>query len=849
MTQDTRRPKLRATSVLRWPTTVFQTYFSKRVLIPWFCLATAMGLTVQAHANRAAQSTPAGSVCSPAQPAVIWFDEPLPTEGDEQRNWEQRALPIGNGALGAVIYGGVTTETLQLNEKTLWIGGPGADGGYNHGNWTDGRGPEAMAEVQDMISDSPTGGVAPEVVAELLGEEKLNYGAYQSLGELKLDMQGIGQTTAYRRALDIASSLATTTFVADGVTYTREYFASAPDQVVVVRLTSSAPGHIAFTARLEVPDGRSQVSNLAQGGRITTSGTLTNNGMRWESQVQVLTQGGTVFSQDNGAVTVQGADSALLVLSAATDYAMDYARGYRSGIDPHEPVTRTVSRAAALPYRRLLHRHQQDYRRLFDRVALDLGAELPDLPTDELLNNYRNGIQGPEARALEALYFQYGRYLLISSSRGGSLPANLQGVWSRLPWPAWSADYHVNINLQMNYWPAETTNLTETTAPFFDFVDSLVAPGSVTASTMYGARGWVIGNETNPFGYTGFHNWPTAFWQPDAAAWLAQHYWQHYLFTGDRAFLKERGYPMLKSVAQFWLDFLIADPNDGSLVVSPSYSPEQGDFTAGAAISQQIVAEHLQSTLAAATLAGEQDTDFLSSLQQATEHIDPGLRIGSWGQLQEWKVEQALDNPSNEHRHISHLYALFPGSAISTSATPALAEAAQVTLQGRGDGGTGWSKAWKINFWARLRDGDHAHKMLGELLSNSTLDNLWDDHPPFQIDGNFGAVSGIAEMLVQSHAGHIDILPALPGPWPAGAVSGLVARGGFEVDIEWHNGRVKTVYVTAKHDGPVHIRSDRWAAESIQVRAPKGRRVLTKRTDDLVRFQARAGTRYRLAPQ
>jgi hypothetical protein len=794
----------------------------------------------------AAASAPTAPV-SPAvdrvagQPGVIWFDEPLPADGDAQRQWEQRALPIGNGALGAVVYGGVASEQLQLNEKSLWTGGPGAQGGYNYGNWTDDRGPEDMKAMQDMIAASPTGGVPPETVADLLGSPKLNFGSYQTYGDLKLDMTGLGEATDYRRQLDINQSLVTTTFTSGGVTYTREYFASAADDVIVMRLTADQPGKIGFSAHVDLPNGRSGVSNTASDGRITTKGTLSNNGMRFESQTQVIAEGGT-RSDDGAEVTVANADSATVVFAAATDFAMDYDADYRNGVDPHEPVTATVNEAAASGFDELQARHLADYTGLFDRASLDLGAELPDIPTDELLAQYRSAIDPESARALEALFFQYGRYLLISSSREGSLPANLQGVWNRSNNPPWDADYHVNINLQMNYWPAESTNLSETTAPYFDYVDSMVAPGTVTASEMYGARGWVTGNETNPFGFTGLHEYPQSFWQPDAAAWLAQHYYEHYLFTEDEEFLRDRAYPMMKSIAQFWFDFLVVDPRDGSLVVSPSYSPEQGEFSAGASISQEIVWELLSHTKEASVELGETDAAFLAELDTTLGDLDPGLRIGSWGQLQEWKED--WDTQGNQHRHVSHLFGLFPGNQISPAQTPEFAAAAEVSLNDRGDGGTGWSKAWKINFWARLLDGDRSHKMLSEQLKGSTLDNLWDDHPPFQIDGNFGATSGIAEMLLQSHAGSIDVLPALPSAWADGSYTGLKARGDVEVDASWQSGSIRSLSVTPAASGELKVKSSMFTPGFFGLVDAQGEPVDYTLENNVVTFAGEAGQRY-----
>ncbi|WP_305785350.1 glycoside hydrolase family 95 protein [Symbioplanes lichenis] len=718
----------------------------------------------------------------PRNDLTLWYDEP-------GTDWESQALPIGNGILGASILGDPAADAIVLNEKTLWTGGPGSPG-YDFGNWRTPR-PGAVAQVQRAIDERER--VPPEEVAAVLGQSRVGYGSYQSLGTLTLATTP-GPVESYRRELDLSTAVARTRYVANGIRYTREYFVSHPDQVLVVRLAADRPGAVDVAVSLTVPEGRTAATTVSR-GRLTVSGALDDNGLRHETQIQVVTRGGTRTDEAAG-VTVSGADSVLVIVAAGTDYSDRYPT-YR-GPDPHPRITRTLQ-AALHRQDQLRDAHIRDHRALFDRVRLDLGRRPADRPTDELLAAY----QGDDP-ALETLFFQYGRYLLIASSRAGTpLPANLQGVWNPYAAAPWSADYHVNINLQMNYWPAYATNLSETTTPLHDFVHALRAPGAVTAREMFGASGWVVHNETNPFGFTGVHDWPTAFWFPEAAAWIARHLYEHYLYTLDQTFLRERAYPVLRDVARFWLDELHTDPRDGRLVVSPSYSPEHGDFSAGASMSQQIVLDLFTSVSHAAGVVG--DGRFKKEVQAALQRLDPGTRIGSWGQLQEWKGD--WDDPADDHRHVSHLFALHPGRQITPSGTPALAAAAEVSLRARGDGGTGWSKAWKINFWARLHDGDHAHLMLSEQLRTSTLSNLWDTHPPFQIDGNFGATAGVAEMLLQSHAGELHILPALPTAWPEGRVTGLRARGDLTVDITWADGAATELTVRAGHGGPVTVRS------------------------------------------
>ncbi|WAL99619.1 glycoside hydrolase family 95 protein [Streptomyces sp. Je 1-369] len=743
--------------------------------------------------------------------SLLWYAAPA-------ADWEREALPIGNGALGAMVFGTLASERLQFNEKTLWTGGPGSREGYDSGNWRAPR-PGALDAVRDELDAK--GRLNPDDVAADLGQPRRGYGAHQTFGDLHVDVPGAPDApdATYRRALDLGQALATVTYRREQVRHEREFFASYPDGVIVGRLSADRPAQFTCTFRYTSP--RADRTAKATGDRLTVRGELADNALKFEAQLRIRHQGGTRTAHDDGSITVTGADHVWFVLAAGTDYADTYP-GYR-GTDPHATVTRTVDRAVAAGHGTLRARHLRDHRALFGRVTLDIGQALPaDLPTDRLLKQYGTGTDTTAGRAadraLEALFFQYGRYLLIASSRAGSLPANLQGVWNNSTTPPWSADYHTNINLQMNYWLAEAANLPETTAPYDRFVEALRAPGRRTAKEMFGSRGWVVHNETNPYGFTGVHDWSTAFWFPEAAAWLTAQLYEHYRFGGSTDYLRTTAYPAMKEAVEFWLDNLRTDPRDGTLIVTPSYSPEHGDFTAGAAMAQQIVHDLFTNTLEAARVLGDSPA-FRAELQKTLGALDPGLRIGSWGQLQEWKAD--LDDRTDGHRHVSHLYALHPGRHIEPGSK--WAEAAKVSLTARGDGGTGWSKAWKINFWARLLDGDHAHKMLREQLKSSTLPNLWDTHPPFQIDGNFGATSGVVEMLLQSQHGVIEILPALPSGWPDGSVRGLRARGGATIGIDWASGRATRVVLLASRTRELSLRSGLFSggARTLKVRAGK----------------------------
>ncbi|MFD1217275.1 glycoside hydrolase family 95 protein [Microbulbifer celer] len=773
-------------------------------------------------------------------PLALWFDHPA-------QDWETESLPIGNGALGATVQGGITRDILQFNEKTLWTGGPASKQngprGYDFGLPREPR-HQALAQMRAALAEK--GQLAPQAVAKVLGNPITAYGNYQSFGDLVLEFPAADTVADYRRALDLDNGTASVSYTAGGVHYTREYLASYPDEVIAVHLRADRPGHIQFRAQLQIPDNRSAEVHI-QDQRVTISGALDDNGLGYETQLQLIADGGEVTTKEDGSFTVAGADSATLLITAGTEYAAEYPQ-YR-GQNPHRMVQARMDRASRKVHRHgypvLRAAHVKDYRNLFARVNLNLTGATEsqirkrDVPIDQRLDHYGAGDTTSD-RALEELYFQFGRYLLISSSRDGSLPANLQGVWNNSATPPWNADYHANINLQMNYWPAEVTNLSETTGPLFDFIDSLQKPGAVAAEKLLGARGWTLFLNTNIWGFTGVIDWPTAFWQPEAGAWLADHYYEHYRFNLDKTFLRERAYPVMKGAAQFWLDSLVPDPRDGKLVVSPSYSPEHGNFTIGAAMSQQLVHELLTNTRAAASLLG--DSAFVDELNGTLENLDPGLRIGSWGQLQEWKSD--LDDPENQHRHVSQLYALFPGEGIGPH-TPDLQEATRTSLKARGDVGTGWSRAWKIALWAHLDNGDRAHRILAAQLKDSTLPNLWSTHPPFQIDGNFGATAGMAEMLIQSDDRHIQLLPALPDAWNSGSVTGLRARGDVTVDMAWHNQQLQRATLVSGNDRNIQIKLQ--DAGPFTLRDSDSGKVLALRGKGNTRaFTARAGKSYLL---
>ena len=709
---------------------------------------------------------------------ILWYDS-------DAGNTFTNAIPIGNGYMGGMIYGGVEKDVINLNEGTVWSGGPGDN---NKAGAAD-KLPSVRAALftQDYK-------LAESIAGQMVGYQPA---AYQPVGDLNLLFSG-HKGTNYRRELDLSTAISKTTYTYNGVEYTREYFANYPDKVIVIRLTANQTGKISFEASFTSPHGNKSFSTL-NNNILMMNGTI--NSIKFQSRLRISTDGGTV-SAGSGKLTVSGANSATIILNIASNF-----KSYNDVTgDPSTLTSKVIDQVSTKTYDALKSAHLKDYQALYNRVRLNLGT--PASSAGDITTNRVKSFNSNDDPSFVELYYQFGRYLMISSSRAGGQPANLQGIWNRDLSPAWGSKYTTNINLEMNYWMVESANLQECIIPLVDKIKAMVAQGSKTAKVHWGTdKGWVVHHNTDLWNRTAPIDGSWGVW-PTGAGWLSTHLWEHYLFTQNKDFLKDV-YPTLKSAAEFLLAILVEEPVSGKkyLVTAPSASPENthGGYNVCFAptMDNQIIRDAFNYVIEASKVLGV-DNELRIQLEAAVKRLPPD-QIGKHSQLQEWFFD--WDDPRSDHRHVSHLYGLFPSAQISVDETKNLADGAKQTLIQRGDLATGWSLAWKINLWARLQDGDHAYNLVRLLLTpDRTYNNLFDAHPPFQIDGNFGAVSGINEMLLQSQGGKIRILPALPSKWATGNIAGIRARGGVVVDsLAWKDGKFTYLKLTSENNTPLHL--------------------------------------------
>ncbi len=802
------------------------------LLIPLFCCPMSM---LQAQVESPTHKT--------AQPLTIWFDTPTTLQGalpwyhgkqelwqtgakhiDENAwgasdavEWERVSLPIGNGNLGANIMGSIEAERITFNEKSLWRGGPNTAKGADYYWNVNKESAHLLPEIRQAFTDGDLKKASEltrknfnSTVSYQLDEQPYRFGNFTTMGEFYVEtgLSTVG-TTNYRRALSLDSALATVEFTKEKVHYRRQYFISYPHNVMVMRFSADKPGKQNLTfSYAPNPDGKGTMK--ADGNQsLCYEARLNNNQMAYTVRITALPTGGSVRT-DDGRLIVEQADEVTFLVTADTDYKINFDPDFNDpltyvGVNPSATTAEWMNEARELGYDRLLQDHLADYQPLFQRVKLALNpaseaSKATDIPTPQRLKNYR---KGQADYYLETLYYQFGRYLLIASSRPGNLPANLQGIWANQVDGPWHVDYHNNINLQMNYWPACSTGLSECVEPLIDFIRTLQKPGERTAKAYFGARGWTASISGNIFGFTTPLRDQDMSWNfnPMAGPWLATHLWEYYDYTRDMKFLRETAYPLIRESAIFAADYLWHKP-DGTYTAAPSTSPEHGPIDQGATFVHAVIREILLEAIEGSRLL-KCDKEERARWEDILANLAP-YSIGRYGQLMEWSRD--IDDPNDHHRHVNHLFGLHPGHTVSPITTPELAQASRVVLEHRGDGATGWSMGWKLNQWARLHDGNHAYTLYGNLLKNGTLDNLWDTHPPFQIDGNFGGTAGVTEMLLQSHAGFIHLLPSLPDAWSEGTVSGLEARGNFCLDLTWANGQLSEALLTSRKGGRCILR-------------------------------------------